>query len=130
MYLLRRFFFSFILIITTFNLMPFKTINKKLGFKELNVDIEEAYSDNYVGRLIIDKINLNEGFYNLYNPLNNVDYGLEVLTPSIMPNNKNSIVFIASHSGNSEISYFKNLNELKRVMILFLVTKIKIIIIK
>lgn len=111
MYLLRKVLFSFILIITTFNLEPIKTINKSIGFRDLDVNLLEAYH-NYEGRLIINKIGLDEVFYNKNNPLNNIDNGLEVLTPSIMPDKGNYIIFIASHSGNSKISYFKNLDKL------------------
>jgi len=112
MYLLRRFLYSIMLILTSFNLMPYNII-KKNNIDKIDIKMIEAYKDNYVGHLIINKLNLHEGFYNINNPLNNIDYGLQVLSPSIMPNKANSIVFIASHSGDSKISYFKYLYELK-----------------
>ena len=112
MYLLKRFFYSIMLIISTLNLMPYKTI-KNHSFSEIDIKMMEANKGNYIGHLIINKLNFNEGFYNINNPLNNIDYGLEVLSPSIMPDKENSMVFIASHSGDSNISHFKYLYELK-----------------
>ena len=113
MYFLRRLLFSFILIISTLNLIPYKLNKKNNSYNKLDINLVEAYRSNYIGNLIINKIDLNEGYYDINNPLNNVDYGLEVLKPSIMPDKSNSIVFIASHSGDSKISYFKNLYELR-----------------
>jgi len=111
MFLLRRFFFSFMLIIISLDL-PIN-INPKKDFNKIDIDIIEANKSNYIGRLLIDKIDLDVGFYSKDNPLNNVDYGIEVLKPSIMPNHDDHILFLASHSGDSSISYFKNLYELR-----------------
>ena len=75
--------------------------------------IEEASNEKYYGRLFINKIGLNEYFYDINDTRNNVDMGIEVLKPSIMPDKDNSKLFLASHSGNSNISYFKNINRLE-----------------
>lgn len=111
MFLLRKLFFSFMLIIISLDL-PLNIAPKK-DFNKLDIDITEANKSDYIGHLIINKLNLNVGFYSKDNPLNNVDYGIEVLKPSIMPNNDDYILFLASHSGDSSISYFKNLYELR-----------------
>ena len=112
MYLLRKFLFSFIFIVLSFD-MPINMTSKK-DFNVIDTNIVEAYKSGYNGHLIIDKLGLNIGFYNKDNPLNNISHGIEVLSPSIMPNNKDSILFLASHSGDSNISHFKNLYELKK----------------
>lgn len=83
------------------------SINDTIAYK-----ISEATNDNYYGRIYIDKINLNEYFYSINDSRNKVDKGIEVLKPSIMPNEDNSRLFLASHSGNSDISYFKNIDKL------------------
>ena len=88
------------------------TIKKNVVFNNITSLIEEAKTNNYYGRLVIDKINLNEYFYSIDDIRNNVDKGIEVLKPSIMPNESNSKLFLASHSGNSNVSHFKNLNKL------------------
>ena len=56
---------------------------------------------------------MEKGIYNIDNPLNNVDKNIAVLRETIWPDQKNSHIILASHSGNSDISYFKKLNKLK-----------------
>jgi LPXTG-site transpeptidase (sortase) family protein len=79
---------------------------------EISYKIDEAKSNSYYGRIVINKINLNEYFYSINDIRNNVDKGIEILKPSIMPDKDNSKLFLASHSGNSNISYFKNIDKL------------------
>ena len=52
--------------------------------------------------------------YDINNPKNNIEQNIQILKESILPPNKNSIVFLAAHSGDSNISYFNNLDELKQ----------------
>ena len=51
--------------------------------------------------------------YDIDNPKNNIEENIEILKESIFPPNKNSIMFLAAHSGTSNVSYFNNLNKLK-----------------
>lgn len=103
-----------ILLLTGLILLKNKNIIKNNSIiNSISYKIEEASSDNYYGRIYINKINLNEYFYSINDSRNNVDKGIEVLKPSIMPDNDNSRLFLASHSGNSNISYFKNINKLE-----------------
>lgn len=67
---------------------------------------------NYVAVLEIPKINLKKGLYNYNSIYNDVDKNIEILDNSKMPNKENSILILASHSGNSSVSYFKNLDKL------------------
>lgn len=65
-----------------------------------------------LGILEIDSINLSVGFYSPNSWRNNVKYGLQILETSTMPNKKGQLI-IASHTGNSSVSYFRNLKKLK-----------------
>lgn len=67
---------------------------------------------DYLMILEIPKINLKKGLYNINSKYNKVDYGIEILKESDMPNKENSNLYLASHSGNSSISYFMYLNKL------------------
>lgn len=75
---------------------------------------EEKKTSNYkyIGVLEIPKINIKRGFLNIKDKGNNVNKNLQVINGSDMPNVKNGNLIIAAHSGNSYISYFKNLHKL------------------
>ena len=60
----------------------------------------------------IPKISLERGLVDPDSYLNNVNYNVEILDDSDMPNVKSGNVILAAHSGNSRISYFKNLDKL------------------
>ena len=93
--------------------------------EEVKVDIDEeeikeqskqeekkTFNYNYIGVLEIPKINIKRGFLNIKDKENNVNKNLQVIKGSDMPNVKNGNLIIAAHSGNSYISYFKNLHKL------------------
>ncbi len=66
-----------------------------------------------IGKLIIEKININNELYSLKSKHNNIEENITILDGSIEPNKENSIMFIAAHSGTGQIAYFKNLDKLK-----------------
>lgn len=68
--------------------------------------------ENFVGVLEIPKIELKKGFYPYSSKKNDVDKNIEMIETSLMPDTKYSNLILASHSGNSRISYFKNLDKL------------------
>lgn len=72
----------------------------------------ETNEDSYIGVLEIPKINLEKGFYSINNIHNTINKNIEVLKNSSMPNNSNSILAIAAHSGNGKNAYFTNLDKL------------------
>ena len=79
---------------------------------------EESYvptpnPSGYLGILTIDKINLQQGFYDKDNKNNNVSKNLTFLSPSNYPDEKNGNVILVAHSGVTHIAYFKNLYKLK-----------------
>ena len=82
-------------------------INNKIPTK--NISNKTIDSNNY---LIIEKINLKQQFYNINDENNTIEKNIEILKESIMPDQDNSIVFIAAHSGEGEIAYFNNLIDL------------------
>lgn len=67
-----------------------------------------------IGKLIINKINLKENLYDINSSENNVDKHPTILKESIFPENDNSIMFIAAHSGTGKIAYFNELDKLKQ----------------
>ena len=66
----------------------------------------------YIGVLEIKKINLKKGFYSIDNINNNVNKSIEILKKSEMPNIQNGTLIMAAHSGNGQVSHFKNLYKL------------------
>lgn len=65
---------------------------------------------NYYAVLEIPKINLKKGLYEKSSYMNNVNRSVYILKESVFPNEREiSNIYLASHSGNSKVSYFKNL---------------------
>lgn len=69
--------------------------------------------EKYVGILEIKKIKLKRGFYSIDSNNNNVDKNIMVINSSDMPDVNLGNLILANHSGNSNISYFKNLDKLE-----------------
>ena len=67
---------------------------------------------NYLMVLEIPKINLKKGIYDKSNKLNNVDKNVTILSSSDLPDKEKGSVILASHNGNTKVSYFKNLEQL------------------
>lgn len=77
---------------------------------ENTINNEEA--NNYLGIISIPKINLEQGFYGIDNPMNNVDKNIELISNSNMPDVENGTLILAAHSGNDRVSYFNKLYKL------------------
>ena len=75
-------------------------------------NVEKNYTPNYIGFIEIEKINLKQGFLPKDNFYNKVDYNIEILKLSDFPDVVNGNLILAAHSGNSGISYFRNLYKL------------------
>lgn len=70
--------------------------------------------ENYIAYIMIPKIELNRGIYNITSTLNNVNKNIYVHPASTFPNNvSGNNLILASHSGSSSISYFKKLYKLE-----------------
>ena len=70
-------------------------------------------NNNYAAILDIPKINLMKGLYNIKSKHNNINESIQIINPSQMPDIENGNLILASHSGTSQISFFKNLYKLK-----------------
>lgn len=96
-----------------------KDINNQNDNEEIKI-IEEKQDkkinynyENYIAILEIPKINLKRGIYDKNSNLNNVNKNITLLKESIMPSDeKNSHIFLASHSGYGYTAFFKNINKL------------------
>lgn len=77
-------------------------------------DYENTVSNfDYIAVLEIPKINLKRGLVDIDSIYNSVDYNIQILKESTMPNIDNSNLILASHSGNSNVSFFKDLEKLE-----------------
>ncbi len=70
-------------------------------------------NNTYFAKLEIPVINLEEYLVSINNKNNNINKNIEILFPSKMPNISNSTLILAAHSGNSKVSYFKDLDKLQ-----------------
>ena len=78
--------------------------------KDSNNEVKE---ENYIGILEIPKINLKKGLVDKNSSSNNVDKNIYTLKETTLPDEQlNSHIILAAHSGNSYITYFKNLKKL------------------
>ena len=75
---------------------------------------DETKQGNFLGVLKIDKINLEQGFYDKDNVNNNVDKNVTLLSPSNYPDEPNGNTILVAHSGSSYLGYFKNLWKLSK----------------
>ena len=82
--------------------------------KEENVNKNIKYDPNqYVGYLVIPKINLNKGFFPKESPYNDVDKNLLLVNEASYPNVEKGNLIIAGHSGTAWNSFFNDLYKLK-----------------
>ena len=84
------------------------------NYRENNIQkIEyQEKSNDYLGVLLIPKLNFKQGFYNINDQRNDVNQNIEVLKGSLMPDIKGSSLIIAGHKGESYLGYFNNLDKL------------------
>lgn len=75
-------------------------------------EVKEHKKIEYIAVLKIPKINLERGLVDSNSYLNNVDYNIQILKNSAMPDQRFGNVMLAAHSGNARISYFRNLDKL------------------
>ena len=88
-------------------------VTDKIIDNNIDEDItEEKDLINYIAVVEIPKIKLVRGLVDKNDSLNNVDYNIQILKESTMPNVDYSNLYLAAHSGNSSVSYFKYLDRL------------------
>ena len=127
----RKFSLLIILVIAFFlsyhiyNYCIIKFNNQKVNNYLVEYEIQDNYRENniqkieyqeksndYLGVLLIPKLNFKQGFYNINDDRNNVNQNIEVLKGSEMPDIKGSSLVIAGHKGESYLGYFNNLDKL------------------
>lgn len=112
--------------ITTIKIAPEKRIIKdnnlekeiikdnKLKKNLIRISKKEKSSQNQIGKLKIEKINLNESLFKVSSQENTIEKHVTILKESILPPAKDSIIFLAAHSGTGKIAYFEELDNLKK----------------
>ena len=65
-----------------------------------NEEVKEHKKIEYIAVLKIPKINLERGLVDPSSYLNNIDYNVQILKNSAMPDQKYGNVMLAAHSGN------------------------------
>ena len=109
---------SMIIIIKLNNLIKVNNEDYEVNSYLNNYDEEVSYINNnktkeeYLGILEIKKIKLRKGFYKFNSNLNNVDNNIMIVSSSNMPDVNKGNLILASHSGNSSVSYFRYLDKL------------------
>ncbi len=113
----------FLILVLCTTLLSVSTI-MKIGSKErivFNIPITSPIKvsktntiqvEKTIGNIKIPKIGLEKPLYTIDSEKNNVEENVTILKESMNPKDENSIVFIAAHSGTSEVSYFNNLDQL------------------
>ena len=93
-------------------------VEEEIVQEEKEQQIEEKTKQNkvkvnYIAVLKIPKLGLEKGLANKDSYYNNVSRNIQILDESDMPDIEKGNVILAGHSGNSSVSYFKNLNKLE-----------------
>ena len=103
-----------LIIIKLSNLIKINNENYEVNsyLNNYNEDVGYINKEEYLGILEIKKIKLRKGFYKLNSNLNNVDKNITIVSSSDMPNVNKGNLILASHSGNSSVSYFRYLDKL------------------
>lgn len=87
-----------------------ETIEEEVIIEEIKED-KSKQTISYSMILEIPKINLKKGISEKDSKYNSVKYGIQLLKQSNMPDVENGNVILASHRGNSAVSYFNKLNK-------------------
>lgn len=69
-------------------------------------------NNDILASISIPSINLNKDIYKYNSYLNNVNTNIELISNNCLPTDNCNFI-LASHSGNSSIAHFKNLDKLK-----------------
>lgn len=80
------------------------------GFSEGTSYTNNDY--NYIAILEIPKISLRKGLMNMESEYNNIDYNVAIMETSLMPDVNNGNLILAAHNGSSEVSFFRDLENL------------------
>ena len=87
-------------------------IDESIEVSEEKEEVKEHKTINYIAVLKIPKIGLERGLVDPSSYLNNINYNLQWINSTSMPDEENGNVIIAGHSGSARISYFRKLDNL------------------
>lgn len=93
---------SFVLYLLFFTVILFRSSYNNSLYQDINTNLTLA-------QLIVPKIDIKMNIYDYTSELNNVDKNIYLASFNKIGS---GAIVLASHSGNSPISYFKNLNKL------------------
>ena len=77
-----------------------------------NIERKDIGDEDILFVLEIPDIDLKKGIYYIDSKYNNVKYNVQILEGSSVPDVENGNVMLASHNGNSKVSFFKKLYKL------------------
>ena len=80
--------------------------------KKREKEVKDKEIINYIAVLEIPKISIKKGLVDPSSEKNNVGQNIQILNPSSMPDEENHTFILASHSGTSQVAYFKDLDKL------------------
>lgn len=99
--------------VSTYQIELENTIKLDKYFENVSENpVHSTLMESYIGVLEIPKISLKRGFYSYDSPNNTVDSNIEMISSNCSPF-LDCTFLLASHSGNSSISYFKHLDQLE-----------------
>jgi LPXTG-site transpeptidase (sortase) family protein len=104
---------SLSVLISILVLFSLTVTNKNTIELPLNISIIKKEKENSIGTLTISKINLKQKLYEINSEENTIEKNVTILKESIYPEENNSIMILAAHSGTGKIAYFEKLNELE-----------------
>jgi len=113
--MLKTTFKILVILVTLLSSLSLLKIDKEEEVKQ--VHINKVFKNNVIeeepiGKIIIPKIDLKKDLYSKDSNKNNIEENITILKESTDPANENSILFIAAHSGTSNVSFFNRLDEL------------------
>ena len=124
--MLKKFLiFNFYIIIFVFIICSFYRVDTEIvttNYKDFVTPTNNAYNNivsnihktDLLAHLTIPKIKVDEDIYKIDSSYNNVNEHVTILKESVLPSdNKDSVVFLAAHSGSGHLAYFRNLNKLQ-----------------
>ncbi len=111
--MLKRLFLTSIIILISIFVMDTSNISSSISTPSI-IKNGSIPNELPIATLSIDKININKPIYKLDSSNNTVEKNVELLHGSIFPDKSNSIIFLAAHSGNSNVSYFNDLDKLNK----------------
>ncbi len=127
LFLIGLLILSFFILYKNFNIKKEQKLIKEYinvsSQEKSNLEVLEYVTSNeepsnniekYEMILEIPKINLKKGLYSIDSKYNNVNYNIEIIKESNMPNISNGNLILAGHNGNSTVSYFDNLKTLSK----------------